>query len=61
MNRNTKTEALFYTASVLYFSFGYFFFTKKKEYAAYLSSKAATPGSTLPSINSKEAPPPVET
>ena len=27
----------------------------------YLSSRAATPGSTLPSINSREAPPPVET
>ena len=27
----------------------------------YLSSNAATPGSTLPSINSREAPPPVET
>jgi hypothetical protein len=27
---------------------------------AYLSSKATTPGSSLPSNNSKEAPPPVE-
>ncbi len=29
--------------------------------ANYLSSNAATPGRTFPSINSKEAPPPVET
>ena len=27
----------------------------------YASSRAATPGNTLPSMNSSEAPPPVET
>ena len=48
-----KSEVLRNRANLLYvFSFSYIYF---------LSDKKATPGNSLPSNNSKEAPPPVET